>query len=66
MAERIRDNAPMSVSAGKRSIRSAMALGSERGFVEALEHYRAVYASEDAQEGPRAFAERRAPVWKGC
>jgi enoyl-CoA hydratase/carnithine racemase len=66
MAERIRDNAPMSVVAGKRSIRSAMALGSERGFEAALEHYRAVYASEDAQEGPRAFAERRAPVWKGC
>lgn len=65
MAERIRDNAPMSVAAGKRSIRSAMALGCERGFEAAIEHYRAVYASEDAQEGPRAFAERRPPVWKG-
>ncbi len=65
VAQRIRDNAPMSVAAGKRSIRSAMALGSERGFEAALEHYRAVYASEDAQEGPRAFAERRPPVWRG-
>ncbi len=27
--------------------------------------YRPVYASEDAQEGPRAFAAKRAPVWKG-
>jgi hypothetical protein len=24
-----------------------------------------VYLSEDAQEGPRAFAARRAPVWRG-
>jgi enoyl-CoA hydratase/carnithine racemase len=24
-----------------------------------------VYLSEDAQEGPRAFAEKRRPVWQG-
>jgi len=24
-----------------------------------------VFASDDAKEGARAFAEKRAPVWKG-
>jgi enoyl-CoA hydratase len=24
-----------------------------------------VFTSQDAQEGARAFAEKRAPVWKG-
>jgi 1,4-dihydroxy-2-naphthoyl-CoA synthase len=27
--------------------------------------HRAVYASDDAQEGPRAFADKRAPRWQG-
>jgi len=65
LAERIRDNAPLSVMAGKESILTAMSAGCDAGIALAHNIYRAAYASEDAQEGPRAFAEKRKPVWKG-
>ena len=64
-AERIRDNAPLSVAAGKRALLDAMSLGCEAGLANADRLYEAVYRSEDAQEGPRAFAAKRPPVWKG-
>ena len=63
--ERIRDNAPLTVRAGKAGLLAAMDLGCERGFARAKEIYAPVYASEDAREGPRAFAEKRAPRWRG-
>ncbi|MCG2635374.1 MAG: enoyl-CoA hydratase-related protein [Gammaproteobacteria bacterium] len=65
LAERIRDNAPLSVMAGKASIRAAVNLGCAAGVAEAKRIYEAVYSSEDAQEGPRAFAEKRRPRWQG-
>ena len=65
LAQTIRDNAPLTVMAGKQSILTAMSVGCETGLEMAWHHHRAAYASEDAQEGPRAFAEKRKPVWKG-
>jgi len=65
LAERIRDNAPMSVAAGKRSILTAMSVGCDNAAEAAWHIYRETYASNDAQEGPRAFAEKRAPRWTG-
>ncbi|MCC7226043.1 MAG: enoyl-CoA hydratase/isomerase family protein [Burkholderiaceae bacterium] len=65
LAARIRDNAPLSVMAGKESILRAMTLGCEGGLASAKQLYKRVYASDDAQEGPRAFAEKRAPRWTG-
>ncbi|MFG1193152.1 enoyl-CoA hydratase/isomerase family protein [Xanthobacter flavus] len=58
-------NAPLSVAAGKQSLVKAMSLGCDAGLAEAKQIYRSVYDSRDAQEGPRAFAEKRAPVWTG-
>jgi enoyl-CoA hydratase len=64
LAEQIRGNAPLSVLAAKQSILATMNLGCERGLAEAKRIYAKVYGSEDAQEGPRAFAEKRPPVWQ--
>lgn len=65
LARRIAANAPLSVRAGKASILRAASVGAERGLEQAQELYRDVYASEDAQEGMRAFAEKRSPRWQG-
>tara|TARA_R110002072_G_scaffold154132_10_gene303837 strand:+ start:2549 stop:3334 length:786 start_codon:yes stop_codon:yes gene_type:complete len=65
IAERIRDNAPLSVLAGKESVLRTIDLGCAAGIEEAKRIHEVVYSSEDAQEGPRAFSEKRAPVWQG-
>ncbi len=65
LAQRIRDNAPLSVLAAKASIHATMSLGLEAGLTEAKRIYEPVYSSEDAQEGPRAFREGRKPRWIG-
>ena len=65
LAAVIAGNAPLSVAAGKRSILAAMDLGCGAGLEEAKRIYKPVYSSQDAQEGPRAFAEKRAAVWRG-
>lgn len=65
LARTIVEGAPLSVEAAKASILAAMDLGCVAGLVEANKLHAAAYASQDAIEGPRAFAERRKPVWQG-
>jgi enoyl-CoA hydratase/carnithine racemase len=65
MARAIADNAPLSVRAGKRMVYDSASLGWEEGLDHADELWEHVYLSEDGQEGPRAFAEKRRPVWQG-
>lgn len=65
LARRIASVAPLSVMAAKGSVRAIMDLGCARGLEEGKRLHEVVYASNDAIEGPRAFAEKRAPVWTG-
>lgn len=65
LAERIAGAAPLSVQAAKASAMAAMDLVVGHALKEANALHVKAYKSEDAIEGPRAFAEKRAPVWKG-
>ena len=65
LAERIAKNAPLGVAASKQLIRSS-AGQSESDFWEFQKSFvGSVFTSDDAKEGPRAFAEKRAPNWSG-
>jgi enoyl-CoA hydratase/carnithine racemase len=65
LAQQIIANAPLSVAAGKAMMRNILdeVLGDVRQ--RANELWAPVYLSEDAQEGPRAFKEKRLPLWQG-
>jgi enoyl-CoA hydratase/carnithine racemase len=65
LAQQIIANAPLSVAAGKAMVRNILdeVLGDVRQ--RANELWAPVYLSEDAQEGPRAFKEKRLPLWQG-
>jgi enoyl-CoA hydratase len=65
MAHGIAGNAPLSVQAGKQLVGLATDMGRTQALLAADLLYQKVYASDDALEGPRAFAERRAPQWTG-
>jgi enoyl-CoA hydratase/carnithine racemase len=65
LAERIAANAPLSVLAAKRTVRLVAEQPLSEAFTAAERIWEPVYRSEDAQEGPAAFRDRRPPAWKG-
>ena len=65
MAERIAGNAPLTVRACRELVYLSQEMGRSAALRAARHLFTPVYMSEDAQEGPRAFAEKRKPVWKG-
>ena len=65
IAATIAANGPLAVRAVKQSVMETAGMTEEEGLARELEIGWPVFASEDAQEGPRAFAQKRAPEFKG-
>ncbi|WP_028113879.1 crotonobetainyl-CoA hydratase [Ferrimonas kyonanensis] len=69
LAAQIAQSAPLAVAALKEVVRTTSEMTVEEGYrytrSGVLKHYPAVLHSEDALEGPAAFAEKRDPVWAG-
>ena len=65
MAEAVAANAPLSVRAGKAMVYAGAGRSRQEAWDEAERLFRPAYLSADALEGPRAFGEKRPPVWQG-
>jgi enoyl-CoA hydratase len=61
IAEVVGANGPLAVEAIKRSVRETEGMSEEDGLARELEIGWPIFATEDAQEGPKAFSEKRKP-----
>jgi enoyl-CoA hydratase len=64
-AARITANAPMAVQATKESVLRGWGMDLQEAYRIESELAVKVFSSEDAKEGPAAFAAKRPPVWQG-
>jgi len=65
MAEKIAANAPLTVRAARELVYLSTEMGRSAALRAGHHLFERVYRSEDAQEGPRAFKEKRKPEWRG-
>jgi enoyl-CoA hydratase len=64
-ARRITANAPLAVQATKRSVWEGLGMSLKDAYRNESALSSAIFATEDAKEGPLAFREKRAPRWQG-
>lgn len=65
LAKQIAANAPLTVAASKAMVRQTLVAVLGDADKRAKVIWEPVYLSEDAQEGPLAFKEKRTPRWQG-
>jgi enoyl-CoA hydratase len=64
LARLVAANGPLAVEAILRSVRETLAMTEQDGLAREFEIGWPIFATEDSKEGPRAFAEKRDPVWQ--
>jgi len=65
LAAEILEGAPLSVRAARETVLLSTEMGRSAALQAARHASEYTYRSQDAQEGPKAFAEKRRPQWKG-
>jgi enoyl-CoA hydratase len=65
LGAQIAENGPLALAATKRILRESVDWPEAEFFTRQAQIADPVSASDDAREGATAFAEKRAPVWKG-
>jgi enoyl-CoA hydratase len=65
VAQRIAGNAPLALAKVKQVLRATQGLNDADAFARQAEDASSLLTTEDAHEGALAFAEKRAPVWRG-
>ena len=65
LATRIAENGPLAVRVAKKLMLAALDVSRDEIWELQRADAEVVFASDDAQEGARAFIEKRAPNWTG-
>ncbi len=64
LAEKIAENSPAAMAATKRALWGALEAGLTDACKAGAKELVSMWGHPDQEEGPRAFAEKRAPVWQ--
>jgi enoyl-CoA hydratase len=65
LAAKLAANGPLAVRVSKQIIKESRGWGMDERYDKQAKLIAPVFVSEDAREGAAAFAEKRAPNWKG-